>query len=301
MPTPKKKVIVTGASGLIGKETIEPLKKLDYEIYALTRSNFTSAKDINWINCDIFSQDDIERTFKEVKATHLLSLAWATTGDYLSSNINFDYLKSGLEMLKHFSQNGGKRAVFAGTVFEYDYKDEPLKETDLCNPVSVYAKCKNHLRQLAEIFCKQNNISFGWGRIFYVYGLKENLKRLVAHTINSLKNDKEVVITNGSLIRDYVFSKDIAAALVKFLDTQVCSIVNIATSKGISLGDFALLIADKLNKRNLIKILYQPVDQPKLIVGDNTRLASEVGYKMEYDYQKAIDCILDDMLKDEKK
>ncbi|MDR1952452.1 MAG: NAD-dependent epimerase/dehydratase family protein [Elusimicrobiota bacterium] len=290
-----RKVIITGATGLIGKEALEPLKKLGFEIFALSRDKINSDSsdpELNWIKCDLFDSTDIKTTFEKIKPSFLLNFAWKTTGDYLESNINFDFLKVGLDLLKYFNENGGKRAVFAGTCFEYQYKETPLKENDPPDPQAVYSKCKNYLRELASLFCLRNNISFGWGRVFYVFGINEHIKRLSAHAIDNFQNDKEVIINNGELIRAYMFSKDIAAAFVKFLDSSVEGIVNICPGNGISLGDFASKIARKLGKTNLLKILKEPVNQPKIIVGDNTRLIQEVEYKLQYDYDKAIDEIL---------
>ncbi|MCL2485229.1 MAG: NAD(P)-dependent oxidoreductase [Endomicrobia bacterium] len=289
-----KKVIITGSSGLIGKEAIEPLKNAGFDIYALTIDKNNPDLGINWISCDIFDTANLKSIFEQIKSSHLLNFAWATTGDYLSSNINFDFLKAGLDLLKYFAENSGKRAIFAGTCFEYKFKDSPLKETDETNPQTVYAECKNHLRALSELYCKQAGVSFGWGRIFYVYGHGENEKRLTAHIIKSIKENKEITITTGSLIKDYIYSKDIAGGFVKFLDSNVEGIVNMCTGKGITLTDYTMTIANKLGRPDLIKILNEPTTQPPIIIGDNTRLANEVGYHIQYSLNQAIDNILKD-------
>lgn len=288
-----KKVIITGATGLIGKEAVEPLKKSGFEVYALTIDKNNPDLDIKWIDCNIFNSNKLQEVFSEVKPSHLLNFAWATTDDYLTSNTNFDFLKAGLDLLKFFKENGGKRAIFSGTCFEYAFKDSPLKETDSINPQTVYAKCKNYLRELSELYCSKNDINFGWGRIFYVFGHGENDKRLTSHIINSLKSDKQVTINNGNLIRDYMYAKDIAAAFVKFLDSDINGIVNICTGKGISLKDYALTIGNKLNKSQLVNILQESASAtPAIIVGDNTRLTKEVKYLPQYSTDTAIDNIL---------
>ena len=102
-----------------------------------------------------------------------------------------------MNMLSAFKQNGGRRAVFAGTCFEYKFKDAPLKENDELNPLTIYAKCKVELFKQATEYCIQNGISFGWGRIFYVYGKNENEKRLTPYLINNLKNNKTTEIKCG--------------------------------------------------------------------------------------------------------
>lgn len=289
-----KKVVLTGASGLIGKESVEPLQKSGFEIYALTIDKENPDIGINWVPCDLFDAQNLKNVLAEIKPSHLLNFAWATTGDYLTSNINFDFLAAGLNLLKYFKENGGERAVFAGTCFEYKFKNSPLKETDETSPETVYAKCKNSLRELAQLYCAQNGISFGWGRIFYVLGHGENEKRLTAHIINSLKKNKKVIINNGTLIRDYMYSKDIAGAFVKFLDGKTEGIVNICTGKGITLKDYATMIAAKIGREELVAALSETSAQPPVIIGDNTRLKNEVAYQAAFSTEEAISNILDD-------
>ncbi|MDR3112971.1 MAG: NAD(P)-dependent oxidoreductase [Endomicrobium sp.] len=290
-----KKVIITGATGLIGKEALLPLKNLGFDIYALTiedKEALQNQNGINWIACNIFDEISVKKVFDDIKPQYLLNFAWATIDNYLVSNINFDFLKAGLELLKHFKNNGGKRAVFSGTCFEYKFKNPPLKESDELSPQTVYAKCKNYLRELSEIYCGQNGISFGWGRIFYVYGHNENKKRLTAHIIESIKNNREVTINTGSLVKDYIYSKDIAGAFVKFLDSDVEGAVNICTGHGVTLDNYALTIANKLGRPDLIKILNEPTTQPPIIIGDNSRLLNEVSYKIQYSLDQALNEIL---------
>ena len=289
-----KKILLTGVTGLIGKEVIKPLLDYGYEISALTIDDNNPDCGVNWIKCNIFEENSLKSVFEKEKPSHLLNFAWATTGDYLTNNINFEFVKAGLNLLKYFKENGGKRIVYVGTCFEYQFKDEPLKETDTLNPQTVYAKSKDALHKLAEAFCGQNEISFGYGRIFFVFGRKENEKRLTAHIIKSLREGNEVNIINGDFVRDYMYAKDIAGAFAKLVDTDVQGSVNISTGKGISLKDYALTIAKKIGREDLVNIKYEALNQPMFIVGDNSRLINEVKYTPKYTFEKAVDEILED-------
>lgn len=293
-----KKVLLTGSTGLIGKEAIQPLLDAGFEVFTLTReqnkkdSSSSSSAPYTEIHADLFDYSQIKNVFQKIKPEYLLHFAWVASGDYLTSEINYKLVEAGMNLLKEFRNNGGKRAVFAGTCFEYKFKDELLKETHELNPTTVYAKCKNDLRQKAQDFSAQNQISFGWGRIFYVFGHRENEKRLTAHVINSLKENKEVLITAGPLLRDYMYTKDIAGAFVKFLDSEIDGCVNICTGKPVSIKEYAKLIASKLGKESLLTFEDKIEGQPELIAGDNTRLTEEVGYKIKYSLDEALTEIL---------
>lgn len=278
-----KRVLLTGATGLIGRETLKPLIESGFEVFAVSSKEQNDTENVNWIQADLLDEHSVKTVFESVKPEYLLHLAWyATPPTYLESDLNFKWLASSLKMLEEFKNYGGKRAVFAGTCFEYEFKNEPLKETDKTNPTSTYAKCKNELRERATDYCDKSEISFGWGRIFYVYGKGEHEKRLVPFVINSLKNDKEVVISVGDLIKDYMYSKDVANAFVKFLESDARDCVNICSAKPVTIREVVLSIADKMNKTNLVKFEHKETAQPPVILGDNTRLKNEINFTPDY-------------------
>lgn len=295
-----KKVLLTGATGLIGKYAIKPLLDEGFEVFAVSCrvcNEQISNDGKNWIKANLLDFEDIKKVFEKVKPEYLLHFAWDTTpGSYLESNSNFDWHQASLEMLKQFKINGGKRAVFAGTCFEYEFEYEgqgtPLEEYGKLNPTSTYAKCKNLLREIATLYSNKNDISFGWGRIFYVFGEGEHGNRLVPVVINTLTQDKEMTFSTGELVKDYMFAGDIAEAFVKFLDTNVEGCINIASGIPLKIKDIVTLIAKKLGKEHLIKFEDKQVNEPKIILGDNTRLTKEVKYTPKHSLDEALDIVI---------
>lgn len=284
-----KKVLVTGATGLIGKELIKPLHDAGFEIYAITIDENNPNNGVNWLKGNLFNEHFIKECMDQIKPAYLLNMAWATTGDYLKSDINYDFLTAGINLLRHFKNNGGKRVVYAGTCFEYKFKDTPLKETDeLETEKTVYTFCKNKLHEISEYFCKMYNISFGYGRIFYVYGRNEDKTRLTGMIIDKLSKNENVIIKSGSLIKDYMYAKDIANAFIRFLESDIVGTVNICTGTPISIKAFASEIAKQLKKENILIFQDEPSNQPPMIVGDNSRLINEVGYKNIYSLTESV-------------
>lgn len=289
-----KNVLLTGATGFIGQNAIAPLIENGFNVFALKLPHENLAeKNVTWCDGDLFDFAKIRRVFAKVKPEYLLHFAWDTRpGIYLEDNANFEHLKAGLEMLKCFKENGGKRVIFAGTCFEYELGAEILYEHAPKNPQTTYGKCKNYLHQLAGLYAKNNALSFGWGRIFYVYGQNENVKRLAGYVVNSLKNKQTVTINSSQLVKDYMYTKEIARAFVDFLRSEVIGEVNICTGSGISLGDFCTKIAQKLGTESLLNLLQNPTTEPPIIVGGNQRLRDEIGFKPRYTLDEALDEIM---------
>lgn len=285
-----KKVLLTGATGLIGKETLPFLLEKGFDIYAVHRRNSkisTLSKNVNFIEVDLFDKEAIDEILTKIKVQYLLHFAWSSTG-YFNDNLNYDFLIASLELLKSFAKNGGKRAVMAGTYAEYGHKNGILKENMNTEPINIYSECKDFLRQVATSYAKNNNISFAWGRIFSAFGLERDNRRLTAYVINNLKANKEIVIKSGSLIRDYIYSKDTARAFACLLDTNVEGIINICSAEGTSIKDYVIKIATIMNKVNLVRFDEQTSDQQKIVIGDNSKLKNELNFNLRYGLKDAL-------------
>lgn len=277
----KKRILITGASGLIGKESISYLDRDKYDIWAISSKDKKDDK-INWIKCDLFDLEKLKEVFDDIKPEYLLHFAWITGGDYLTNEKNLLYKNSSEKMLAFFKENGGKRAIYAGTCFEYDLRGEILKESSPLKSNNLYEKTKNDLRDFCINYSKTNNLSFGWGRIFYVFGHNEKPSRLTASIIENLKNNNEFNLSAPNNFLDYMYTKDIARAFISFLESDYSGCCNICTGKGILLKDYALAIQNLMGKEGLIKF---DINKPAFlnVVGDNTILKNIIKFKPEYD------------------
>ena len=286
-----KKVILTGGTGLIGTQTIPCLLNAGFKVYVMTMGDEVSTGNVTYIKANLFDKNAVDKMFSDVQPEYLLHYAWLSTGLF-NDNMNFDFLTSSIDMLKSFHKYGGKRVVMAGTYAEYGYHNETLKETMPAEPINIYSQCKDFVHKIAEVYCHNNNISFGWGRIFSAFGKEKDPRRLTSDVINHLSANQEVVIRSGSLIRDYIYTKDIAAAFVKFLDSNVEGVVNICTGKDTSIHDYVMKIAQAMGKENLVLFNEQASPQQVRVVGDSTRLNKEVGFVPQYTIEEAIKEIL---------
>ena len=270
-----KRVIVTGINGLIGQYIRQPLEELGFEVFGIgTRC---IEKD-NYFSVDLNNSIKLENIFNEIKPEYLIHLAWDTKKGYLDSDYNFDFISSSINMLKSFAKNGGKKSLFIGTCFEYKFKDTPLKENDELNPNTIYAKSKNYLREISEMYCNKHGIDFCWGRVFYTYGNNENPNRLFPYIIHSLKNNKIVSINYSHLKKDYMFAGDIARAISMIIDSNVNGIINLCSGNALSLGYIASLIANCMNKIELLELKELVTDEPSIIVGDNSILSNKLKF-----------------------
>lgn len=291
-----KRVVLTGATGFIGRNTIAPLINAGYEVHCLTSRVPPFDADsgaVHWHVVNLFESEPVQAALTEVRPTHLLHFAWyAEPGKFWTSLENYRWLEASIRLMRHFHEAGGERIVMAGTCAEYDWDYGYCSESVTpCRPATPYGVNKNALQQILESYAKQSRLSSAWGRIFFLYGPHEHPARLISSVANSLLRGEEALCTHGNQIRDFMHVQDVASAFVSLLDTDVTSAVNIASGTPVSLRDVVIAVADHLGARDKVRFGAIPAaeNDPPLLVGDVRRLASEVGYQPCYDFAAGIE------------
>jgi nucleoside-diphosphate-sugar epimerase len=289
------KIIVTGANGFIGRHVIELLKKTDHFIYALTTNAENKSNDdkLNWYEIDLLNEREIAAFFKTVnEPTQLLHLAWDTTpGQYWNSKLNLKWVQGSLSLFDHFCAAGGKRIVGTGTCAEYDLTTGICyEEQTALSYSSTYSSCKNALQHMLESYGKTHHISTAWARLFYMYGPFEHPARLVASVICALLQGQSADCTHGRQIRDYLYVKDVASALVALLDHDVCGPVNIGSGMPYRLNEIVNEIGIIMGSPELVKLdaIRAPEHEPPVIVADIRTLSNQVQWKPSYTLKEGL-------------
>lgn len=288
-----KRVIVTGANGYIGQHVLSSLVDLGYDVHALSRREPKDRSPVQWHSVDLFDTTATTALITDIKATHLVHLAWVTEpGAYPESPENSAWLQASVHLIEQFQRSGGKRAVIAGTCAEYDWSHGHCIEdvTPLLGR-SLYARTKLDLRDRAYRLAEETGLELAWARVFFLFGGAERRERLVPTIINQLLSGNRAKCSDGDLIRDFLYVDDVARAISAVLDNDFVGDINIASGQPISFRDFVTRFAMKLDAASRIDFGHfrRGPDEPDEITAATSKLNDTVGWSPTIDFDTAVD------------
>jgi nucleoside-diphosphate-sugar epimerase len=289
-----KSVLVTGATGFVGRHTLPVLLDHGFEVHALFSQGLPVLKhaSIHWHEINLHDTQQVEELFQQISPSHLLHLAWyAKPKEYWTSPLNIEWVYSSIHLLNAFIKARGQRAVLTGTCAEYDWQQRHCKELSTpCLPVTLYGRSKYALHLLTESLAESKHLSLAWARLFFLFGAHEYPERLIPSAIDTLLKQQPFEIMNGNQIRDFLSVNQVAHALVALLDSDVKGPVNIASGQGIKLREIIDLIADKLNAAHLVHYRDKDaVNQASIVTADVGRLQLEVRWQPQYSLENELE------------
>ncbi len=286
-------MLLTGATGFIGRYALPLLVSHGHEVHAVTRRVRAAGEDsgVIWHEFDLLDTAAAPDLLSSVGPALLLHLAWdVEPGRFWTSVENVRWVEATLALMRAFFAAGGERATLAGTCAEYDWTtgfhpaDEPgpplhEQHTPIA-PATLYGVCKHATHLVAAELAEHYERQLAWGRVFYLYGPHEQAGRLVPAIATSLLAGEPTATTDGFQRRDFMHVADVAAAFVALLESDVEGPVNIATGDAVEVREMVSMIAAQAGHEELLRwgaIARAPTD-PDVIVADVERLRREVGF-----------------------
>jgi nucleoside-diphosphate-sugar epimerase len=274
-----KRLLVTGASGFIGRYVLAALNESNdgYEVHGLARRAPAEQHGTFWHQADLLSPSS-DKIVKEIGATHMLHLAWATERrTYWTSDDNVLWLEASTRLLRSFRAGGGNSFVGVGTCSEYAPSTERCSElTTPIVPWSIYGASKAALALLAPSLLGPD-IAATWARLFYLYGPGEPEDRLVPRLLDAAASGGEMSL-HADHVRDYLHVSDVAKALLVLLDARPNGAVNVGSGRGLSTRELASAAGVAAKGRVTLLPPYQATSRfssaPGYVVADSDRLRS---------------------------
>ena len=182
--------------------------------------------------------------------------------------------------------------MFAGTCAEYYPPDgNCIEDQTPLGAQSLYAENKLGVRDAAFSPAETTELEVAWARVFFSFGPFERPERLVPSVIRALLVGDRASCRDGDLVRDFMYVRDVANAMVAVLDHAFCGDINIASGSAMTIEALVNRIACRLNAKDRVdfKKRSRRSDDPPEITADISRLRDTIAWTPRYDLDSAID------------
>lgn len=237
------KVMVTGATGFVGRHVVNALLVCGHSVIAVAR-NLKRAQVMPWFDRVEFIQCDLHENFQSLLQTQCLPdaivhLSWPGLPNYrdffhISKNLPAD-----LAFLEAAVKSGVPHLIVAGTCLEYGMQFGPLTEEMETYPSTSYGFAKDALRKALQLLQNEKTFTLQWMRLFYMYGEGQNKNSLLAQLDHAIDEGQAVFnMSAGNQLRDYLPIKEVAENFVLSLENpQIEGVINCCNGNPISVFD----------------------------------------------------------------
>jgi len=237
------RVMVTGATGFVGRHVVNELLTHGYSVVAIAR-DIKRAREMPWFDRVEFIQCDLHADFKplfqsECLPSAIVHLAWTGLPNYrdffhISKNLPGD-----LAFLEAAVKSGVPHLLVAGTCLEYGMQYGPLTEEMETNPTTPYGFAKDTLRKALQLLQKESPFTLQWMRLFYMYGEGQNKNSLLAQLDRAIDEGQAIFnMSAGDQLRDYLSIQEVAENFVLALESpKLEGVINCCSGKPISVFD----------------------------------------------------------------
>jgi nucleoside-diphosphate-sugar epimerase len=287
------RVMLTGATGFIGRHTLVALAEAGHEVHAVARKCGPELNGVTWHEVDLLEGCEV---VGETEPEILVHLAWyAEHGKFWASPENVRWVEASLALLRAFAAVGGGRAVMAGTCAEYEWSREVYAEDASLRPATLYGAAKHGLHTVAAAYAEQAGLSLVWGRLFFLYGPDEAPERFVPSLVRRLLAGEPAPMTAGTQRRDFLHTADAGAAFAALAVSEVVGPVNVASGEAVLLCELAARIERRVGGPELLQVGARPMPEgePPALVADVTRLRREVGWSPAIGLDDGLDGVIE--------
>ena len=304
-----KKILVAGGTGLIGQQLVPKLINLGGKVFvaSLDDKSLVNDKIENFYSLDLMNVDncikvtkDMEIVFNLLGVTGTPKIGIEKPASFMMSNI---YCAINLLMAAQISKV--KKYLYTSTYGVYG-QSQIMKEDDVWKTFpSDNVKFAGWAKRIGELQVEAFKIEYNFESLHIirpanVYGPYDNFDPENSRVISSLirriitGEDPLVVWGDGTAVRDFIFSTDVADAIIQVMQKKIEKPINIGSGTGVSIKKLVntLLSSGMIKKKPKVVFDKTKPTGDKIILLD-TSLAKSYGITNKISLKEGLDKTID--------
>lgn len=295
-----KKVVITGASSMIGTALIQYLISQGIEVLAITRRMTKELEKFEKIGkckvafCDLTNISDFEIIKYDTDYEVFIHLAWQGTFgksrqcEYIQSQ-NIEYT---LDCVKLAHSLGCNTFLGVGSQAEYGIVEGVINYKTPTNPNTPYGIAKLAAGKMSRHYAQSLGMKHVWVRIFSVFGPHDNPNTMIMSSISNFLSGKPMEYTEATQMWNYLYVEDAARGIALACDKgQDGEVYCIAHSWNDQLKEYIRILRNMIIPKTRVefgKVLYNSSKPVELNV-DTTREEKELGFIPKYSFYSGIE------------
>ena len=255
-----KKVLVTGANGMIAYQLIKLLKQKDCDL-TLTDIQDESKyfDDEKYIGGDLRSRSFSDSICKEQDIVFSLVGMKGSPKRCLEApaSLSIPMTQFNANIIESAHKNNVEWFLYTSTVGVYS-------PADVFNEDDVWSTFPSKLdwyggwaKRMGELHIGSLDVEYGWNKASIVrpanvYGPYDNFgewSMVIPSLINKgFENDVIEVWGDGSPIRDIVYSEDVARGMIYMVENKIAEPINLGSGTGVTIKEIAEIIGEYFGK-----------------------------------------------------
>lgn len=242
----RKKILITGSAGFVGRHLVEKLKKAGYFTIGVDRQTEDHLEPEQKCDCFIHGELSNLLQFNSMKdidgIVHLAATVSVQESIKNPEKTKINNVDLTLAVMAAAAEWEVKRFVFASSAAVYGDNPGKANEDAILCPISPYGEHK----AACEVACKlemfKDSIKAIPLRFFNIYGEGQN--KDYAGVITAFMEAKKAgrpltIYGDGDQTRNFVYVGGVADAIIKALESEATEPINIASDKSITINELA--------------------------------------------------------------
>ena len=283
----KKTILVTGASGFIGKNTVKFLANFSQEIKLIGTSRHTGIQEKyckEYIEAELGDNNFVTRFDKIDKIDIIIHTAACISYDNFDKTLINSNCKGILQICELAKKHNCKKIIYISSIpIIGKHKIIPITEEHPISPMSTYHATKFFGENILN-FALNSKIVTIILRIPSPIGVDMPENKIFSIFAKKALNNEDIYIDgNGLRIQNYIDVDDISNAILLTLKYSKSNTFNIASLKSYSNIELAKKCIEIFNSKS--KIIYTGKNDPQEDYNwtiSTKKACSELGYKQIY-------------------